>query len=100
MFGLGMHHALMLAGGWLLFAIGLVGAPLPLHPGLPLLALGGIILAGRSPRFRRLAAGLRARFPASSERLTRMSRNWPRALRYLVLRTDPRRVLGRAVALG
>ena len=100
MFSLGIHHAVMLAGGWVLFAIGIVGAPLPLHPGLPFLALGGIILAGRSPRFRRSVARLRAWFPSKSERLTRMSRNWPRPFRYLVLRTDPRRVLGRAFVLA
>jgi len=95
MFGLGMHHAVMLAGGWVLFAIGVIGAPLPLHPGLPLLALGGLMLVGRSPTFRRWAATLRAWFPQSSAKLTLKSRGWPRALRYLILRTDPRRVLGR-----
>jgi hypothetical protein len=95
MFGLATHHAIMVAGGWVLFAIGVLGAPLPLHPGFPFLALGGIILVGRSRRFRRWAATLRAWFPKSSNRLTARCRNWPRALRYLVLRTDPRRVLGR-----
>jgi len=100
MFGLGLHHAVMLAGGWLLFGVGLVGAPLPLHPGLPFLALGGIILAGRSRSFRRTAATLRAWFPKGSDQLTRRSRAWPRPLRYLVLRTDPRRVLPRVGPIG
>ena len=95
MFGLGMHHAVMVAGGWLLFAIGMVGAPLPFHPGLPLLALGGIMLVGRSPTFRRWTATLRSWFPENSAKLTLRSRGWPRPLRYLILRTDPRRVLGR-----
>ena len=95
MFGLGVHHAVMLAGGWVLFAIGVLGAPLPLHPGLPLLALGGIMLVGRSPAFRRLAATLRSWFPRGSDKLTKLSRGWPRPVRYLILRTDPRRVLHR-----
>jgi hypothetical protein len=95
MFSLGMHHAVMLAGGWVLFAIGMIGAPLPFHPGLPLLALGGLMLVGRSPRFRRWAARLRACIPEGSAKLTEKSRRLPRPLRYLILRTDPRRVLGR-----
>ena len=98
MFGLISHHAMMVAGGWALFGVGLIGAPLPLHPGLPFLALGGMMLAGRSRSFRRMAASLRALMPQSSEKLTARSRNWPRCLRYLILRTDPRRVLGRPFA--
>lgn len=93
MFGLALHHAVILAGGWALFAIGVIGAPLPFHPGVPFMALGGFLLVRRSRSFRRMMAVVRARFPRNSDRLTRRSRHWPRALRYLILRTDPRRVL-------
>jgi len=93
MIGSALHQAAMLASGWTLFGLGVVGAPLPLHPGIPLMALGGIMLAGRSRSFRRLVARARRRVPGYSQALTSRSRRWPRAIRYLVIRTDPRRVL-------
>src|SRR5690242_1435832 len=96
MIGSALHHAVMLSGGWALFGLGVIGAPLPLHPGVPLLALGGLMLVGRSRSFRRLVAHLRRQVPGYSAVLTVRSRTWPRALRYLIVRTDPRRVLGPA----
>ena len=62
--------------------------------------MGGLMLVGRSPTFRRWAASLRSWFPESSAKLTIKSRGWPRALRYLILRTDPRRVLGRVTIVA
>jgi hypothetical protein len=55
-------------------------------------ALGGVMLTRHSPAFRHGVARLRARFPLGSAAISRRSRRWPRAVRYLVLRTDPRRV--------
>jgi len=99
--GSAVAQVVALAGGWALFAVGTVGASLPGHLGLPIMVAGGIVLARRSRSFRRMMAGIRARFPVGSERLTARCRRWPRALRYLILRTDPRRVLsvGRCSAL-
>jgi hypothetical protein len=39
-----------------------------------------------------MVAAIRSRFPETSLGLTRRSRTWLRPLRYIVLRTDPRRV--------
>ena len=87
-----MAEVVLLAAGWLLFAFGVIAIPLPVPFETPALTLGGLILARRSPTFRRGVARVRAHFPATSQAVSRRSRRWPRALRYVVLRTDPRRV--------
>jgi hypothetical protein len=87
-----MQNTAMLTGGWALIAAGVLAFPLPGPFSSPAITLGGLILARRSPAFRHGVAQLRARFPESSNALTQRSRGWPRSMRYLVLRTDPRRV--------
>jgi len=91
---LGPHFwsAMITAGGWALFVAGIIIAPLPGPFGAPIMAAGGLVLVRRSRAFRRSVAAIRARFPEASARLAQKSRNWPRALRYLVVRTDPSRV--------
>ena len=82
----------MLASGWLLIAAGLLALPLPGPFTTPALTMGGLVLARRSTTFRHGVARLRGRFPENSRRLTERSRAWPRMARYIVLRTDPRRM--------
>ena len=88
-----MQNTAVLAGGWALIVGGIIAAPIPGPFSIPAVALGGLVLARRSPRFRRNVATVRAWFPGLSQRLTRKSASWPRTLRYVVLRTDPRRCL-------
>jgi len=80
------------AAGWFLLVAGIVIAPLPGPMGAPLMAAGGLVLVRRSRRFRRMVAGVRGRFPTASGKLDHASRKWPRALRYLVVKTHPSRV--------
>ena len=87
-----MHTAAMLTSGWALIAAGVIVFPLPGPFSSPAFTLGGLILAQHSPAFRHGIARLRARFPESSSALTKRSQGWPRPMRYLVLRTDPKRV--------
>ena len=87
-----MHHAAMLTGGWALIAAGLLTLPLPGPFSTPAFALGGLMLTRRSRSFRRVVAGVRSIFPSRSVALTECSRHWPRPIRYIVLRTDPRRM--------
>lgn len=89
--GASIRNLATLASGWTLVAAGVLSLPLPV-PSTPALAMGGVLLSRRSMTFRRGVARLRSRVPGISARLTRRSRPWPRALRYVVLRTDPRRL--------
>ena len=89
-----VSNAIALTGAWVLVAAGILAIPLPGPFTTPALAVGGLVLVRRSRGFRRAIAVLRIQFPEHSARLTVRSRSWPRVLRYLVLRTDPRRVIG------
>jgi len=82
----------MLTGGWALIAAGVLAFPLPGPFSTPAITLGGLVLARRSRTFRHGVAQLRSKFPESSKALTKRSSGWPRPMRYVVLRTDPRRV--------
>jgi hypothetical protein len=86
------HNAALLTGGWVLVVAGILALPLPGPFTTPAVALGGVVLTRHSAGFRHGVARLRSRFPRGSDAISRRSRGWPRALRYLVLRTDPRRV--------
>jgi uncharacterized membrane protein YbaN (DUF454 family) len=85
-------NAAILTGGWTLIAMGVLALPLPGPFTTPALTSGSLVLARRSPTFRQTVAALRRPFPQTSAALTRRSRRWPRAVRYVVLRTDPGRV--------
>jgi hypothetical protein len=91
-----MHHTAALTGGWALTAAGVLALPLPGPFTTPAFLFGGLVLVRRSRMVRHGVAALRARFIERSDRLTLRSRYWPRAARYVVLRTDPRRVHPRA----
>jgi len=82
---------MQVTGGWALIALGILALPLPGPFTIPPIALGGVVLIRHSRSFRVGVSWVRARFPESSAEITRRSRQWPRALRYVVLRTDPRR---------
>ena len=92
--GASIRNLAMLAGGWTLIAAGLLSLPLPAPCSTPALALGGMVLSQRSTTFRRGMARIRSRVPALSANITQRSRKWPRSMRYVVLRTDPRRISG------
>ena len=87
-----IQNTAILTGGWALLLTGILTIPLPGPFSAPIIALGGVALARRSATFRLGVARIRARFPRGSRALSARARGWPRALRYLVLRTDPRRV--------
>lgn len=86
-----MHSTALLTGGWILVVAGIVSLPLP-APSSPAITLGGLLLARHSRFFRCMVAAMRSRFPETSLSLTNRSRTWLRPLRYIILRTDPRRV--------
>ncbi|HLG88239.1 MAG TPA: hypothetical protein VKZ79_13700 [Alphaproteobacteria bacterium] len=90
--GASIRNLAVLAGGWTLIAAGLLSLPLPAPCSAPVLALGGVVLSQRSMTFRRGVARVRSRAPRLSASLTRRCRKWPRPMRYVVLRTDPRRI--------
>ncbi len=87
-----LQSTVLLAGAWALILAGILTLPVPAPTSTPAITLGGLLLARRSRRFRTGVAALRRRWPDSSRGLTRRSAGWPRPLRYVVLRTDPRRV--------
>jgi hypothetical protein len=89
------HSVALLTGGWVLVAAGILTLPLPAPVSMPAITLGGLLLTRHSRLFRHGVAALRRRFPESSAALTRRGRRLPRPLRYIALRTDPRRVGGR-----
>ena len=82
---------MQVTGGWALIALGILALPLPGPFTIPPMALGGVVLIRHSRTFRVGVGWVRSRFPEKSAEITRRSRTWPRALRYIVLRTDPRR---------
>ena len=86
------QSAAIMAGGWVLILTGLLTLPTPAPVSTPAIAFGGMLLTRHSRRFRLGVAALRRRWPTGSGLLTRLSARWPRALRYVVLRTDPRRI--------
>ena len=65
------------AGGWLLVGIGLVGAVLPLHLGIPVLILGLIIVLRSSRQARRRFIGLQHRHPRVVFPIRRLLRRDP-----------------------
>lgn len=86
-----IRNAAALASGWALVALGVAALPIPGPFTMPTIALGGMLLVRRSRSFRCGAARIRIWFPESSQALSRKSHKWPRAIRYVVLRTDPSR---------
>jgi hypothetical protein len=68
------------AGGWLLVGVGLLGALLPLHPGLPILVLGLIVVLRNSRQARRQFIGLQRRHPRVVFPIRRLLRRDPEVL--------------------
>ena len=68
------------AAGWLLVGVGLVGALLPLHLGLPILVLGLIIVLRNSRQARRQFIGLQRRHPRVVFPIRRLLRRDPEVL--------------------
>jgi hypothetical protein len=65
------------AAGWVLIGIGLVGAVLPLHLGIPVLVLGLIIVLRTSRQARRRFIGLQRRHPRFIFPIRRLLRRDP-----------------------
>ncbi len=65
------------AAGWLLIGIGLVGAVLPLHLGVPILIVGLIIVLRTSRQARRRFIGLQRRHPRFVFPIRRLLRRDP-----------------------
>ena len=65
------------AAGWVLIGIGLVGAVLPLHLGIPVLVLGLIIVLRTSRQARRRFIGLQRRHPRFVFPIRRLLRRDP-----------------------
>ncbi len=63
--------------GWVLLGVGLVGAILPLHLGVPLLMVGLIIVLRTSRRARRQFIGLQRRHPRFVFPIRRLLRRDP-----------------------
>ena len=81
----------MEAAGWVLIAVGLVGAVLPLHLGVPLLIVGLIVVLRTSRQARRQFIGLQRRHPRFVSPIRRLLRRDPQVFQVIwqqVLRTE------------
>jgi hypothetical protein len=86
-----LRNIAMEALGWLLIGVGLVGAVLPLHLGVPLLVVGLIIVLRTSRQARRQFIGLQRRHPKFVFPIRRLLRRDPEVLPVAwqqVLRTE------------
>jgi hypothetical protein len=75
-----LGHVVTEAVGWLLIGVGLVGAILPLHLGVPLLVVGLIIVLRTSRQARRQFIGLQRRHPKFVFPIRRLLRRDPEVL--------------------
>jgi uncharacterized membrane protein YbaN (DUF454 family) len=83
--------AVMLAVGWLLIAVGAVGAVLPGHLGVPVLVIGLIVVLRSSRQARRQFIGLQRRHPRWIFPIRRLLRRNPQVAAVVwqqVLRTE------------
>jgi hypothetical protein len=65
------------AGGWVLIGVGLVGAVLPFHLGVPILIVGLIVVLRTSRQARRQFIGLQRRHPRFVSPIRRLLRRDP-----------------------
>ncbi|MFZ4761953.1 MAG: hypothetical protein ACOYK8_03975 [Alphaproteobacteria bacterium] len=83
------HILLML--GWFLIIFGIAFGALPGPGGIPIILAGAFLLVRRSVFFRRSVAYIRRRFPNFSEKMMLNKNKMPRWVRYILIRTDPKR---------
>ena len=88
-----MKRILILAGGWITFACGVLLLPVPLplpFPAGPVLVLIGCgILTTHSKTFRRAVQQLRFRYGWLSRGMDRLTHRAPRMVKSMVERTSP-----------
>ncbi|MEE2565049.1 hypothetical protein [Hyphobacterium marinum] len=85
-----LFSAMQIAGGLLLTGAGAVIAVTPIPLGLPVMAMGLVVLTSCSPACRRTAAGIRRRLRLLDAALVRLEDHAPRAFARLLRQSNPR----------